>query len=61
MALNPETQVCLSELVSQDCEVEAKVKVRDLGEGWRDGLADKSTGCSFRGPGFSSQHPQEGP
>jgi hypothetical protein len=29
--------------------------------GWRDGLADKSTGCSTRGPEFNSQQPHVGP
>lgn len=28
--------------------------------GWKDGLALESTGCSFGGPGFNSQHPQGG-
>jgi hypothetical protein len=26
-------------------------------KGWRDGSADKSTGCSSKGPSFNSQHP----
>ena len=26
---------------------------------WSDGLAAKSTGYSCRGPGFSSQHPEQ--
>jgi hypothetical protein len=31
-------------------------KRKELGD-WRGGSAVKSTGCSCRGPGFSSQHP----
>lgn len=27
---------------------------------WRDGSEDKSSGCSFRGAEFSSQHPNGG-
>jgi hypothetical protein len=27
---------------------------------WRDGSAVKSTGCSFEGPEFNSQHPHGG-
>jgi hypothetical protein len=30
------------------------------GEGWRDGLAVKSTDCSYRRPEFNSQQPQGG-
>lgn len=35
-----------------------KTKHTQQGEGgWRDGSADKSTSCSYKGPGFGSQHP----
>lgn len=27
--------------------------------GWKDSSGVKSTGCSFRGPGFKSQHPRQ--
>ena len=30
------------------------------GQGWRDGSEAKSTGCSSRGPEFSSQQPHGG-
>ena len=33
------------------------VGIEKVASGWRDGSVVKSTGCSSRGPGFSSQHP----
>ena len=37
-------------------EISQKTKPR---QGWMDGSALKSTGCSSRGPGFNSHHPYE--
>jgi hypothetical protein len=33
---------------------------KEVGEGWRDGLAVKSTDCSSKGPEFNSQQPHGG-
>ena len=35
----------------------AFLKLKTNKEGWRDGSALKSTGCSSRRPGFNTQHP----
>ena len=34
--------------------------IKDSEEGWRDGSAVKSTGCSSRGPEFNFQQPHGG-
>jgi hypothetical protein len=37
-----------------------KQAVKKKGEGWRDGSAVKSTGCSSEGPEFKFQQPHSG-
>jgi hypothetical protein len=47
-----------AQLLSNNENIESKkLKKKKKSRGWRDSSVVKSTGCSSRGPGFSSQHP----